>query len=166
MTRASTACRDHPASVLYRGCGLTVEKEAKKVDRSACRFIPEPGKFASPPGRLGYAAVVLHGLGEARRSRTAVGGGRSGRAINRDGALLFVVAGGVQGGIDTLCEHCAGADTIVFGVRGHSGPPVGGMRKEAENVIFGGIQFLYINFGFEPSRGPAENREATPMPDF
>ena len=152
MTRASTTRRDHPASVQYRGCGLTVEKEAKKVDRSACRFIPEPGKFASPPGRLGYAAVVLHGLGEARRSRTAVGGGRSGRAINRDGALLFVVAGGVQGGIDTLCEHCAGADTIVIGVRGHSGPPVGGMRKEAENVIFGGIQFLYINFGFEPSR--------------
>ena len=86
MTRASTTRRDHPASVQYRGCGLTVEKEAKKVDRSACRFIPELGKFASPPGRLGYAAVVLHGLGEARRSRTAVGGGRSGRAINRGGA--------------------------------------------------------------------------------
>ena len=63
MTRASTTRRDHPASVQYRGCGLTVEKEAKKVDRSACRFIPELGKFASPPGRLGYAAVVLHGLG-------------------------------------------------------------------------------------------------------
>ena len=130
--RASRARRERPWPRQVRGRGLEAAHDAVRVAHASGGLGPSPGKLAGRSACHGAAVSARPGTATRRRSRAAVGGRPSGRSLQRENSGPISIAGGGEGGFDTLDKHPVGASTILFGLRGLGEPVVGGMRTAVE----------------------------------